>query len=493
MKKRVFLSPPYMFGNERELVDEAFASNYIAPCGPMVERFEKALADKTAIPNVCALSSCTGALDLLFHELGVGKGDRVFCSNLTFVASIAPAVHRGAEPVFIGSDLHTWTMSPGMLGKALNEAAECGKLPKAVIAVDLYGQCCDYDALEALCDEYGVPLIVDAAEALGAGYCDHSVVAMTRVKEEDHSVVAITRVKEEDHSVVAMTRVKGGDPEGAMTRVKGEKTAACAKAPAPMAGARESAKGGPLPLLPSNLQPLSGSALSMRGWELFLPSNLQPLSGCKKMRHAGDAGWAAVFSFNGNKIITSSGGGALASRDSDVVRRALKRSQQSRENKVWYEHEELGYNYRMSNIVAAIGLGQLMNLERVLEKKRSIFNLYKKFLGDVAGVEFMPEAAYGIASRWLTVVTLPSSGKRENDSVPGKEVLQTISVLEKNNIESRPVWKPMHLQPVFKDCKVYGGDIDAEIFSSGLCLPSGTGLGRKEVERIVKLIKNIPV
>jgi dTDP-4-amino-4,6-dideoxygalactose transaminase len=380
-----------MFGNERELVDEAFASNYIAPCGPMVERFEQALAERTQVPHVCALSSCTAGLDLLFYELDIGKGDRVFCSNLTFVASIAPAAHRGAMPVFIGSDEGTWTMSPELLSEALRDAERDGVLPKAVVAVDLYGQCCDYDAIEGLCAQYGVPLIVDAAEALGAvyygSYCDHSVIAM------------------------------------------------------------ESVEG-------------------------------------KKERNAGDAGWAGVFSFNGNKIITSSGGGALVSHDAEVVRRALKSSQQSRESAMWYEHCELGYNYRMSNIVAAIGLGQLYNLEKIIEKKRTIFTRYHELLSDC--VDFMPEAEYGIANRWLTVALLPKDDGQQGE--PSNQVMRVIRALEERNIESRPVWKPMHMQPVFSGCKVYGERVDQEIFERGICLPSGIALEDYDIERVARIV-----
>ncbi len=381
-----------MFGDERELVDEAFASNYIAPCGPMVERFERALTDNLSIPYVCVLSSCTGALDLLFHELGIGTGDTIFCSNLTFIASIAPAVHRGAEPVFIGSDPATWTISPRLLEEALHDAARRGKLPKAVVAVDLYGQCCDYEAIEPICAQYSVPLVVDSAEALGAIYCGHGVDAM------------------------------------------------------------ESVKGG----------------------------------GC---RQAGDAGVAAVYSFNGNKIITSSGGGALASRDEGIIQRALKRSQQSREKKVWYEHAEVGFNYRMSNVVAAIGLGQLMNLDQIVERKRALFDVYTSALDDVEGLEFMPEAAYGSCSRWLTVLTLPVNSTP--GPVPHDGVLQVIEALEMRNIESRPVWKPMHLQPVFKSCKVYGGEADQVIFNTGICLPSGTGMQAEEARRVADIVRYV--
>ncbi|MEI7901395.1 MAG: DegT/DnrJ/EryC1/StrS aminotransferase family protein, partial [bacterium] len=170
MSKRIFLSPPWMGGSERALVDEAFASNYIAPCGPMVDRFEREFAEAVGLPHACAVSSGTAALDLLFHELKIAAGDTVFCSDLTFVASIAPAVHRGAVPVFIDCDAATWTMDPDLLEEALADAAKAGRLPKGVVAADLYGQCCDYERIEAACAKYGVPLIIDAAEALGARY-----------------------------------------------------------------------------------------------------------------------------------------------------------------------------------------------------------------------------------------------------------------------------------------------------------------------------------
>jgi len=315
MNKRIFLSPPWMSGQELPLIAEAFASGYIAPCGPMVDRFEREFSEVAGGTHACAVSSGTAALDLLFHELGVTRGDVVFCSDLTFVSSIAPAVHRGAEPVFIDCDEATWTINPDLLEEALAKAARAGRLPKAVVAVDLYGQCCDYGRIEPLCERYGVPLIIDAAEALGAVYCDHSVVAIESVKPE------------------------------------------------------------------------------------------------KKIR-AADAGWAAVYSFNGNKIITTSGGGMVASRDEGLVARARKRSQQAREPTVWYEHKELGYNYRMSNIVAAIGVGQLRHLKEIVAKKRQIFEWYRERLEGLAGLRFMPEAAYGWCTRWLTVALLrPLSGR----------------------------------------------------------------------------------
>jgi len=409
MLNRIYLSPPWMSGDERAMVDEAFASNYIAPCGPMVDRFEREFAAAVGLPHACAVSSGTAALDLLFHELGVTRGDTVFCSDLTFVSSIAPAVHRGAVPVFIDCDEKSWTMDPALLAAALAEAAKAGRLPKAVVAVDLYGQCCDYDRLEPLCERYGVPLIVDAAEALGALYGSSKV-------------------------------PKRGSPKA-----------------------------------DNNFSTLA------------LPN----------FRTAGQAGWAAVYSFNGNKIITTSGGGMVASRDEGVVARARKRSQQAREPAPWYEHAELGYNYRMSNIVAAIGVGQLGHLDEIIAKKRQIFEWYRQRLEGTGGVRFMPEAACGRCTRWLTVMEISSKvlkcgsykvGESEAGR-PADAVMRVIESLERENIESRPVWKPMHLQPVFKGTQVYGGGVSERLFENGLCLPSGAGLNESDVENVLVRVK----
>ena len=457
MSKRIFLSPPWLGGSERARVEEAFASGYIAPCGPMVDRFERAFAEWTGIAHACALSSGSAALDLLFHELGIGPGDCVFCSDLTFISSIASAVRRGAEPVFIDCDEASWTMDPDLLEEALAQAAAEGRLPKAVVAVDLYGQCCDYGRIEPLCERYGVPLIIDAAEALGA-YCDHPVVAGTQNSER--------RTQNSERRTQNSER---------------------------------------------RTQNAEAGTFNAQG------------------RSAGDAGWAAVFSFNGNKIITTSGGGMLASRDAGVVERARKRAQQAREPVVWYEHRELGYNFRMSNIVAAIGVGQLEALEIILAKKRQIFEWYRERLEDVPGVRLMPEAGYGRCSRWLTVVELlrPRSGRNDeckngrgtgtrcargmqwgdargepndepgrprsgrNDECknePSAQVMRVIEALERENIESRPVWKPMHLQPVFQGARVVGGAVCERLFANGLCLPSGAGLERDDVERICDVV-----
>ncbi len=461
-----------MSGSELPLIGEAFASNYIAPCGPMVDRFEREFAEAVGLPNACAVSSGTAAIDLLFHELNVAAGDTVFCSSLTFVASIAPAVHRGAVPVFIDCDAATWTMDPDLLEEALSDAANQGRLPKAVVAADLYGQCCAYERIEAACAKYEVPLIVDAAEALGARYCGRS----SLVHYCDSSLVGEKR------------RVSSAGDDKISTN----------------------------------------ELMNSRTNELLAAS-----------RQAGDAGWAAVYSFNGNKIITTSGGGMVASRDGGVIARARKRAQQSREPVAWYEHEELGYNYRMSNIVAAIGVGQLACLERIVQKKRQIFEWYRERLSILGGVGFMPEAAYGQCTRWLTVIEIGGDGGREtgggggsslvhycdSSSVGAKEdpighrqpatgngakaefntnelmssrtneqyqpsarVERVRLALEAEEIESRPVWKPMHLQPVFRGARVYGGGVSARLFANGLCLPSGAGLAEAEVGRVCALV-----
>jgi len=440
MSKRIFLSPPWLGGSERDRVEEAFASGYIAPCGPMVDRFERAFAERTGIAHACALSSGSAALDLLFHELGIGPGDCVFCSDLTFISSIASAVQRGAEPVFIDCDETSWTMDPDLLEEALVQAAAEGRLPKAVVAVDLYGQCCDYGRIESLCEQYGVPLIIDAAEALGACYCDHGVVAMRSVKPDTERAL--------DAHETFSGEVRGKCPVAQDFNLNFVTTEWSQK----VTGAKTNAGQG---------------------------------------RSAGDAGWAAVFSFNGNKIITTSGGGMLASRDAGVVERARKRAQQAREPVVWYEHRELGYNFRMSNIVAAIGVGQLEALEIILAKKRQIFEWYRERLEDVPGVRLMPEAGYGRCSRWLTVVELlrPPSGRNDEcKNEPSAQVMRVIEALERENIESRPVWKPMHLQPVFQGAWVVGGAVCERLFANGLCLPSGAGLERDDVERICDVV-----
>lgn len=365
-----------MGGTERKEVAAAFASNYIAPCGPMVDAFERDFSVVTGLPYACAVSSCTAAIDLLARELDIRPGESVFCSDLTFIASIAPFVQRGAKPVFIDCDAATWTMDPALLETALAKAAAANHLPRAIVAVDLYGQCCDYDRLSDLSARYAVPLIIDAAEALGATYCG---------------------------------------------------------------------------------------------------------------RAAGTAGLAATYSFNGNKIITTSGGGMLASRSASLIARARKRSQQSRESVDWYEHAELGFNYRMSNIVAAIGVGQLQILPEILKRKHQIFKNYREALPPETGFTFMPEAPYGTCSRWLTVALLPDEAKAQPGE-PSPHVKALIEALAAANIESRPVWKPMHLQPVFRGARHVGGIVGERLFRTGICLPSGAGLDPASQSRVLSTL-----
>lgn len=399
-----------MGGLELEFVNEAFSSNYIAPLGPMVDVFEKEFAKYIGIEHCLALSSGTAAMHLALRHLGIGPGDEVFASSLTFLGSVSPIIFEGATPVFIDSERSSWNMDHLLLDKELESCAKKGRLPKAVIPTDLYGQCADYERIFSVCEKYNVPVIVDAAEALGARY-------------------------------------KAG--------TRKEKT-----------GNWEDGKEG-------------GEWL-----------------------HAGSGANAAVYSFNGNKIITTSGGGMLASDDKGLIDHARKLSQQARENFVHYEHEEIGYNYRMSNILAAIGRGQLKVLDERVEKKRWIFEYYKKALSDLPGIEFMPEPPYSKSNRWLTVILITPE-----EFGCDREIVRL--ALEKENIESRPVWKPMHMQPVFNglrrkaqgaghqanrnkktyQSRVVGGQVAEDLFNRGLCLPSGTAMNEEDLERVVKGIR----
>ncbi len=373
--KRIFLSPPHISGRERELVDEVFASNYIAPVGPMVERFEREFAAELGFPAALAVSSGTAALQLALRWLGVGAGDTVVCSTLTFIASVAPAVQLGATPLFIDADPATWCLDPGLLAEALKVSASAGRPPKAVIAVDLYGQPCDYDSLREVCEPYGIPLVADAAESLGASY--------------------------------------KGEPAG---------------------------------------------------------------------RRAA----AAVFSFNGNKIITTSGGGMLASDNADLVAKARFWSTQARDPAPHYQHSEIGYNYRLSNVLAAIGCGQLECLEERVAAKRFICERYRELLADLPGFDFMPDAAYGQGNRWLTVLQI-------DPAVAGVTPERLRLALEAENIEARPVWKPMHLQPAFAGARKVGGAVAERIFACGLCLPSGTAMTSADLERVAEVVRKLAV
>jgi len=390
-KERIYLSPPHMSGREIEFVKQAFESNYIAPLGPMVDAFEREFSEKIGIPYAVALSSGTAAMHLAVRNLGVGPGDEVFVSDHTFIGSITPTLFGGARPVFIDSDRSTWNMDPDLLAGELFRCKETGNLPKAVVPTDLYGQSCDLARIIQICEPYGIPVVIDSAEALGATF--------------------------------------------------------------------------------------NGSS-------------------------AGVGGAASIYSFNGNKIITTSGGGMLASEDKDFIQRARFLSQQARDPFPHYEHSEIGYNYRMSNIVAAIGRGQLTVLDERVRRKREIFDYYRNALGDLPGITFMPEAPYGKSNRWLTVILIdPKEFGVDRESIR--------LTLEKENIESRPVWKPMHMQPVFEvnhrakgkgrtheqmqpgqryPARLVGGEVSEELFARGLCLPSGTQMTEGDLERVVTAI-----
>jgi pyridoxal phosphate-dependent aminotransferase EpsN len=330
---RLYLSPPHQSGLEREFVEDAIASNWIAPLGPHVDAFEQEIANVIQGSHAVALSSGTAALHLAARLMGVERGDEIICPSLTFSASANVVVYEGARPVFIDCDAGSWNMDPDLLAEELRDRARVGRMPRAVIVVDLYGQSADYDRIAPICEEYGIPLIEDAAEALGATY-----------------------------------------------------------------------KGKPV----------------------------------------GRFGQSAAFSFNGNKIITTSGGGMLVSQDEELVRKARFLATQARDPASHYQHSTIGYNYRLSNILAAIGRAQLRVLQERVEARRRIFDTYVELLEDLPGVEFMPEAPYGRCNRWLTCLTIePEAFGATREDVR--------LALEAEDIEARPVWKPMHLQPVFKD------------------------------------------
>ncbi len=370
---RLYLSPPHMSGLEWEFLKEAFESGWIAPLGPQVEAFEQEFAAKVGAKHALALSAGTAAIHLALIHLGVGPGDEVFVSTLTFAASANPIVYQGARPVFIDSERTSWNIDPDLLEDALKRKARAGKLPKAVIVVHLYGQPANMDAIMEICQRYHIPVVEDAAEALGASYKGHS---------------------------------------------------------------------------------------------------------------PGTFGAAGIFSFNGNKIITTSGGGMLVSDDAAFIAHARKLATQAREHAPHYEHKEIGYNYRMSNILAAIGRGQLRVLDERVRQKREIFTAYKQALEDIPGLNFMPEAPWGRATRWLTVITIDPKefgATREDIRL----------ALEAENIEARPVWKPMHLQPVYQACEYIGRGISDNLFANGLCLPSGTQLTSTDIERVVSVIRKV--
>jgi len=405
-----------MGGREFELVQDAFESNWIAPLGPHVEAFEREFADAVGVPYATALSSGTGALHLALRILGLERGEEVICSSFTFAASANAITYEGGVPVFVDSDAGSWNMDPGLLREELEACARRGRLPRAVVVVDLYGQSADYEPIVRACDEFEVPLIEDAAEALGAEYWGEA-------------------------------------------KVKAQARAGSSSQPQP---------------LPS---------LSV-----------------------GSFGRCAAFSFNGNKIITTGGGGMLVSHDKTVTDKARFLATQARDKAPYYQHSEIGFNYRMSNVLAAIGRGQLTVLQKRIEARRRNFEFYRRALGDLPGISFMPEASFGRCTRWLTCLTIGKAkaevkverdGERrttdeerrtKNEGGPRSSVIRLLDALEAENIEARPLWKPMHLQPVFKDCRFRGGGVSSRLFENGLCLPSGSALTEQDLERVCTIV-----
>ena len=375
MKKRIYLSSPHMGGEEINYINEAFETNWVAPLGPNVNNFEKDICEYTGARAATALASGTSAIHMALKCLGVGKGDVVFCSTLTFSATANPIIYQGAEPVFIDSEYESWNMCPIALQKAFDDSEKNNKMPKAVIVVNLYGQSADYDKLKAICDKYNVPIIEDAAESLGATY-------------------------------------------------KGKQT--------------------------------------------------------------GTIGEIGIYSFNGNKIITTSGGGMLVSNNEEYTKKALFWATQSREEERHYEHKELGFNYRMSNVVAGIGRGQMNVLDDRIAKKKEIYKLYKDGFKGIDDIEMMNTCKFGEPNYWLSVITI-----KENSKV---KPLDIMIALENENIESRPVWKPMHLQPFFKEYKFFSSlkesSVSEDLFNRGICLPSDTKMDKVDIDKIVQTIYN---
>lgn len=375
-KSRINLSLAHLTGKEQQYITEAFETNWVAPAGPNIDAFEKELAEMVGAKAAVAVSSGTAAIHLALLLLNVSKGDKVFCSTLTFVASANPILYQGAEPVFIDSEPESWNMSPNALKRAMEEAALADELPKAVIVVNLYGQSSKMDEIASICNLYGVPIIEDAAESLGSTY---------------------------------------------------------------------------------------------------------------KGKASGTFGKFGIYSFNGNKIITTSGGGMLVSDDTLAINRARYLSSQARDPAPHYQHSAVGYNYRMSNLLAGVGRTQLQVLKNRVGARRRIFELYFHALADLPGVRFMQELKGTEANRWLTTLSI-------DEEEAGVTVKQLLEGFQKENIEARPVWKPLHLQPLFKGAGYYPHRADTHVaehlFSTGICLPSGSGLTGEEQLRVIKCFRD---
>jgi pyridoxal phosphate-dependent aminotransferase EpsN len=362
-----------MSGREQERVAEVFASNWIAPVGPHLNEFERCFAERLGVAHAAAVASGTAALHLALHRLELSSDDEVICPTFTFCASANPIRYESARPVFLDVDPATWNLDPQLLADELRDCAARQRLPKAVIAVDLLGQSADMDAILEVTNRYEVPVIEDAAEALGATYKD---------------------------------------------------------------------------------------------------------------RAAGASGWASAFSFNGNKIITTSGGGMLCSNDATLIEKARHWATQAKEPGPLYYHTELGYNYRLSNVLAAIGIAQLEALDQRIAERRRVHEFYRRTLGELPGIRFMPQAEYGEPNYWLTVIRIDSSQF-------GATCESVRLALEAQNIESRRVWVPLHTLPLYADCRYRGRGVAESIFADALCLPSGSALSDDDLHRIATGIRRV--
>lgn len=374
MNQKIWLSSPHMSGNEMKYINEAFDTNWIAPLGPNVTAFENELSVYLNSKNVAALVSGTAAIHLALIILGIKEGDEVISSSFTFSATVNPVVYQGAKPVFIDSEEGSWNMSPELLEKAIIDRLRTGKKPKAIIIVHLYGMPADIYELKSIADRYDIPVIEDAAEALGSS--------------------------------------------------------------------------------------VNGKA-------------------------CGTFGEMGILSFNGNKIITTSGGGALISDNPEYISKARFLATQARDKAPHYQHSQIGYNYRMSNVLAGIGRGQLEVIEARVSKRRSNFNYYQEKLSYLEGISFLGEKDSCFSNRWLTTIIV------DPDKTNGITATDIQQGLEKENIETRPLWKPMHLQPVFKDYPKYTNGVSEKLFSKGLCLPSGSNMTDEELNRVFIGIKRI--
>ena len=369
---RIWLSSPHLGGKEQEYVNEAFSTNWVAPLGPNVDAFEKQLTDYLSVNGVVSLSSGSGALHLALVALGIKAGDIVLCQSFTFAASAFPITYCGATPVFIDSESDTWNMDPELLEQAITEHVQLGKTPAAIIVVHLYGMPAKMEAIISIAKKYKIPVIEDAAEALGSTF---------------------------------------------------------------------------------------------------------------KNKPCGSFGEAGILSFNGNKIITTSGGGAFASNDEEIVKKVRHISAQAKEPAPYYLHKEIGFNYRMSNICAGIGRGQMEVLPERINRRREIFEIYKNELGAIKGIEFLSEPEGYYSNRWLTTILF-----NEQYFTTGKNEALRLH-LEKYNIESRPLWKPLHQQPVFAENKAYINGVSDLLFATGLCLPSGSNLTDDVLYSVIEEIK----